>query len=203
MTRSVAAVVIGTSAGGVEALGSLLPAFEPDCGVPVLVVVHMPRERPSLLPELFASRCRLAVREAEDKQPLEPDTVYFAPPDYHLLVDAGPVLALSSDELVHYSRPAIDVLFESAADLFGGALLGIVLTGANADGAAGLAAVQRAGGLTLVQDPSSAAAAAMPEAALKAAPGSPRLTLTQLADLLRVLRQGQLPSQASVWTSSR
>ena len=203
MTRSVAAVVIGTSAGGVEALGSLLPAFEPARGVPVLVVVHMPRERPSLLPELFASRCRLAVREAEDKQPLEPDTVYFAPPDYHLLVDAGPVLALSSDELVHYSRPAIDVLFESAADLFGGALLGIVLTGANADGAAGLAAVQRAGGLTLVQDPSSAAAAAMPEAALKAAPGSPRLTLTQLADLLRVLRQGQLPSQASVWTSSR
>jgi two-component system chemotaxis response regulator CheB len=198
--RPLGAVVIGTSAGGIEALSTLLPAFEPDCGVPVLVVVHLPRDRPSRLPEIFAPRCRLSVREAEDKQPLEPGSLYFAPPDYHLLVDEGPVLALSSDEPVHYSRPSIDVLFESAADHYGSALLGLVLTGANADGATGLAAVQHAGGLTVVQDPSSATASAMPEAALKAATGSLRLTLTQIADLLRVLRQAQLRALTSVWT---
>jgi two-component system chemotaxis response regulator CheB len=198
--RRVGAVVIGTSAGGVDALSQLLPALEPDCGVPVFVVVHLPRERPSRLPEIFAPRCRVSVREAEDKQPIEPGTLYFAPPDYHLLIDEGPLVALSSDEPIHYSRPSIDVLFESAADYYGNALLGLVLTGANADGATGLAAVQRAGGLTLVQDPSSATASAMPGAALKAATGSPCLTLAQIADLLRVLRQAQLPALTSVWT---
>lgn len=198
--RRLGAVVIGASAGGIDALSQLLPAFEPDCGVPVFVVVHLPRERPSRLPEIFAPRCRLSVREAEDKQPVEPATLYFAPPDYHLLIDDGPVLALSSDEPVHYSRPSIDVLFESAADQYGSVLLGVVLTGANSDGAAGLAAVQRAGGLTVVQDPRSAAASAMPAAALKAATGSLCLTLTQIADLLRVLRHTQLPALTSVWT---
>jgi two-component system chemotaxis response regulator CheB len=193
--RQISAVVIGASAGGVEALLTLLPALERSCGVPVLVVVHLPRERPSRLVELFGPRCRVKVSEAEDKQPIEPGCVYFAPPDYHLLVDEGPTLSLSSDELLHFSRPSIDALFESAADAYRAGLLGIVLTGANADGAEGLAAVARAGGLTVVQTPRSANVATMPEAALKAAPGSSSLDLSQIAAVLRSIDGGRLTGE--------
>jgi two-component system chemotaxis response regulator CheB len=128
------AIVIGASAGGVDALSVLLPALPGDLRAPVFIVVHLPRERPSLLAQIFAPKCALQVREAEDKMRVEPGTVYFAPPDYHLLVDKGPQLALSIDELVHYSRPSIDVLFESAVDLYAKRLMGIILTGANQDG---------------------------------------------------------------------
>ena len=120
----------------------------------MFIVLHLPRERPEPagrdLPAASA-RCRCARRRTRSRS--QPGTVYFAPPDYHLLVDEGPQLALSADELVHFSRPSIDVLFESAADVVRQRLLGIILTGANEDGAAGLAAVHRAGGLTVVQDP--------------------------------------------------
>lgn len=190
------AVVIGTSAGGVESLSKLLPSLRPDCGVSVFVVLHLPRERPSLLAELFGPKCALPVVEAQDKQPVEPEVIYFAPPDYHLLIDEGPQLALSSDELVHFSRPSVDVLFESAADQFGAALLGIVLSGANADGAAGLRSVAQAGGTTLVQSPETALAPTMPEAALAAAPASARLSLDELADALRSLKHGFLQARS-------
>lgn len=193
----ISAVVLGASAGGVEALGALLPAFPRDAGVAVFVVVHLPRERPSRLAEIFAPKCSLTVREADDKEPVAPGTIYFAPPDYHLLIDAGPQLSLSSDELVHYSRPSIDVLLETAADIFRERLLGIVLTGANDDGAAGLAAVARGGGRTWVQAPQTAVASAMPLAALKSAPASASLELAQMARLLRGLRGGTLPGAAS------
>lgn len=190
--RKIDAVVLGASAGGVEALLTLLPALERSCAVPVLVVVHLPRERPSRLVELFGAKCRVSVREAEDKEPIEPGCVYFAPPDYHLLVDEGPTLSLSSDELLHFSRPSIDALFESAADVYRAGLLALVLTGANADGAEGLAAVARAGGLTVVQLPASASVATMPEAALKAAPSSLQLDLSEMAALLRGIDDGRL-----------
>jgi two-component system chemotaxis response regulator CheB len=174
----VEAVVIGTSAGGVDALAVLLPALPPRLRPPVFVVLHLPRERPSLLPEIFGPKCVVPVREALDKEAVEPGTVYFAPPDYHLLIEgaparegaahaaAGPALALSDDEPVHHSRPSIDVLFESAADVYGRGLLGIVLTGGNEDGADGLAAVRERGGLTVVQEAAGAYATAMIEAAL-------------------------------------
>src|SRR5215510_9745965 len=112
----------------------VLPALPACLVAPVFVVLHIPREKPSLLVDIFTPKCELPVREAEDKQPIEPGTVYFAPPDYHLLIDEGPALALSSDEAVHFSRPSIDVLFESAADVYGARLLGIILTGASEDG---------------------------------------------------------------------
>jgi len=159
-------VVIGGSAGSIDALGVLLPALPATLRATVVVVVHLPRERPSLLCQIFQPRCALPVREAQDKEPLEPGTIYFAPPDYHLLLDAGPTLALSVDEPVHFSRPSIDVLFEAAADACGSRLLAILLSGANADGAQGLVAVQAAGGTTLVQSPASCAVPFMPEAAL-------------------------------------
>ena len=116
-------------------------------------------------------------------------------------LETGPRLALSADELVHYSRPAIDVLFQSAADAYGPGLLGVVLTGANTDGAQGLAAVQRAGGLCFAQSPETALAPTMPEAALKAAPGSLALTLPRLAELLSSLKGGRLPSYPLLGTS--
>jgi two-component system chemotaxis response regulator CheB len=171
MLQDIAAVVIGASAGGIEALGMLLPALDARCKAAVLIVIHLPRDRPSLLRELFAARCPLPVREVVDKQPVEPGAVYFAPPDYHLMVechaDAPPSIALSVDEPVLYSRPSIDVLFETAADCWGERLMGVVLTGANSDGASGIAAVARAGGITVVQDPSQALAAALPLAAVR------------------------------------
>ena len=184
--RAVDAIVIGTSAGGVEALSVVLPAFQAGIGLPVFIVLHLPRERPSLLVDIFTPRCALPVREAEDKLPIEAGTVYFAPPDYHLLVDEGR-LALSTDPAVHFSRPSIDVLFESAAEVYGHRLLGIILTGASEDGASGLDAVRRAGGCTVVQQPESAHVSLMTEAALRRGPADFVLTLEQIADLLRTL----------------
>jgi two-component system chemotaxis response regulator CheB len=176
-------VVIGASAGGVEALGVLLPALPAGLRAAVFIVVHLRRERPSLLAELFAPRCRVPVREAEDKEAVEPGTVYFAPPDYHLLVEHGPWLALSADEPVNFSRPSIDVLFASASDVYGERLMGVILTGANSDGAEGLAAVRRAGGLTVVQDPQSAQAPLMPQSARDTGAAEFVLSLDGIADL--------------------
>jgi two-component system, chemotaxis family, protein-glutamate methylesterase/glutaminase len=180
LTRNIDAVVVGASAGGVEVLSALLASLPATCPAAFFIVMHIPRERPSLLPEVFGVRCALPVKEAEDKEPVRPGTVYLAPPDYHLLIDRGPALALSSDEPVHFSRPSIDVLFESAADIYGERLMGLILTGANQDGAAGLAAVGRAGGRTVVQDPDSATVAYLPRAALLEGPVDFVLTPTVL-----------------------
>jgi two-component system chemotaxis response regulator CheB len=182
-THGIDAVVIGASAGGIEVLSVLLSVIPADCRVSFFIVVHSPRERPSLLPELFASRCALPVREGEDKEPVQQGTVYFAPPDYHMLIDRGPAVALSSDEPVHFSRPSIDVLFDSAADIYGERLAGVILTGANQDGAEGLAAIGRAGGRTIVQEPGSAAAAVLPRAALEAGPVDAVLSIEELQAL--------------------
>ena len=187
--RPIEALVIGGSAGSVEALTAILPALQATCGIPVFVVMHLPRERPSLLVNIFAPKCQLRVVEAQDKEPIEPGTIYFSPPDYHMLIDQGPRVALDAGELVNFSRPAIDVLFESAADVYAERLLGIVLSGANSDGAVGLRAVQDGGGLTVVQHPSTAGARTMPEAALFAAPSAVSLAPGQICALLsRVLR---------------
>ena len=160
------AVVVGASAGAIGALRTLLPALPASLGVPVLVVVHLPPRQPSLLCEIFGPLSALPVREAADKDPLAGGGIWFAPPDYHLLVEASNALALSVDEAVNFSRPSIDVLFESAAQAFGKGLLAVVLTGANNDGAEGAETVRRHGGLVAVQSPASAEIAIMPEAAI-------------------------------------
>ncbi|QEH35454.1 Chemotaxis response regulator protein-glutamate methylesterase [Aquisphaera giovannonii] len=175
------AVVVGASAGAVEALSTLLPMLPREFPMPILAVVHLPADRESLLPGILKSRCLVDVREAEDKEPTEPGTVYLAPPDYHLLVERDGTLSLSSEEPVLYSRPSIDVLFESAADAYGPGLIGVVLTGANSDGARGLRAIADAGGMGLVQRPDLAYAPAMPQAALDACPGALALTLEEIA----------------------
>ena len=179
------AVVIGASAGAVEALIRILPELPADYPLPLVIVVHLPPDRDSTLAALLDARCRIRVKEAEDKEPLLPGTAYIAPPDYHLLIEPELLLSLSNEEPVLYSRPSIDVLFESAADAFGDALTGIILTGANSDGARGLRAVCTAGGLTLVQTPETADADAMPRAALEACPGARALTLAQITGALK------------------
>jgi len=180
-------VVIGASAGGVEALAVLLPALPHTFRPAVFIVLHLPREQPSLLVQIFEKRCARPVREADDKEPVEPGTIYFAPPDYHMLVEKNRQIALSADDPVHFSRPSIDVLFESAADVYGGRLLGIILTGANEDGAAGLHAVHRAGGVTVVQQPDSARAPLMVVSALQRSPADFVLSLAEIAQLLGTL----------------
>ncbi len=177
-------VVIGASAGGVEALGVLLPALPSTFRAPVFIVLHMLRERPSLLVDIFTPRCALPVREAQDKEPVQPGTIYFAPPDYHLLIEQGPELALSVDDPVHYSRPSIDVLFESAADVYAERLLSIILTGANEDGSSGHLAVHRAGGVTVVQQPETAHSPLMITSAQKRVSADFVLPLPQIAELL-------------------
>jgi two-component system, chemotaxis family, protein-glutamate methylesterase/glutaminase len=181
------AVVIGASAGGVEALSVLLPAVPSKTKAAFFIVLHLPRDKPSLLAEIFARKCALPVREAEDKESVAPGTVYFAPSNYHLLLDRGPQMALSADDLVHHSRPSIDVLFESAAYVYGSRLLGIILTGANEDGAAGLAAVQDGGGITVVQEPETARSPQMILSALKLRPASLVLPLEGIAALIETL----------------
>jgi two-component system chemotaxis response regulator CheB len=180
-------IVIGCSAGGVEALAELLPALPVTFRPSVFIVLHLPRERPSLLVEIFEKRCARPVREADDKEPIEPGTIYFAPPDYHMLVEKDGQIALSADEPVHFSRPSIDVLFESAADVYGERLLGIILTGGNEDGAAGLQAVHRAGGVTVVQQPDSAKVPLMVVSALQRGPADFVLSLPEIAQLLGAL----------------
>jgi len=178
------AVVIGASAGGVQALLALLSELPADFRLPIVVVLHLPADRDSQLAEIFQRRLPIPVREAAYKEGIAPGTLYFAGPGYHLLVEMDRSFSLSSEAPVHYSRPSIDVLMESAADAYGASLAGILLTGANTDGAAGLAKIRRRGGLTVVQDPAEAQASTMPEAAIRTMQPNLILTLDGIRSLL-------------------
>lgn len=180
-------VVIGGSAGSFAGLRTILPGLALPLALPVVVVIHLPPDRPSAIAEIFLGETGLPAKEAEDKEPLD-CKVYFAAPGYHLLIEADRTLALAVDEPVHFSRPSIDVLFQSAADAFGTGVLGIILSGANEDGAAGLAAIVARGGRALVEDPDAAEYPMMPRAALDAAPGATALTLDEIRRALLRLR---------------
>ena len=180
-------VVIGASAGGVSALRQLVGALPRGFRRPVVLVLHLPRDRPSLLVDVLASVAALPVIEADDKQPLLPGHVYVAPPDYHLLVEDRSSLALSVDEPVLFSRPSIDVLFQSAADAFGPGLLAILLTGASADGSDGVAAVRAAGGAAWIQDPRDAEVSLMPASAIAQAGADAVLSLDRITRRLAEL----------------
>ncbi|CJK94698.1 Chemotaxis response regulator protein-glutamate methylesterase [Streptococcus pneumoniae] len=181
------AVVIGASAGGLEALGMLLDDLPANFRLPILVVQHVPANGPTHLAEIFGRRTRLRVKEADDKDAVSSATLYFAAPGYHLLVERDRSLSLSQDDAVHFSRPSIDVLFESAADVWGPQVAGVLLTGANEDGAAGLEAIHRVGGLTVIQDPAEAAVPTMPRAALQRFAPDYILPLRDIHRLLREL----------------
>lgn len=160
-------IVIGTSAGGVEILNKLATAFSKTNYLKVAVVIHLAPDGPNLIPSLMGDHCALKVKEAEPGEPMQNDTIYVAPSDYHLCIEPNHILTLSSEEPLNFSRPSIDVLFDSAAYAYGNKVMGILLTGANHDGAAGLKTIQKMGGVTVVQNPSDAEWDVMPKSALQ------------------------------------
>lgn len=186
------AVVIGASAGAFQALAKVLPTIP--SSLPVVVVVHVPADRPSALAQVLASATGRQTLEAEDKMPMQPGVIHFAPPGYHLLLESDGTFALSVDAPVHFSRPSVDVLFESAAEAFGRRLLGVILTGANDDGAQGLRAIHQAGGYSVVQRPDTAEASAMPSAAIRAEPPDWVLTLEEMVDLFTLMGRHAAPT---------
>jgi len=185
------AVVIGASAGGFEALFAVLEGLPASYPIPLVAVLHLPETHESRLAELFGYRLSLQVREARDKEPLEAGVLYFAPSGYHLSIETDRSFSFSCEDRVSYARPSIDVLFASAADAYGKSLAAVLLTGANYDGAAGLAGIRIAGGLTIVQDPSTAEVATMPEAAIRRMTPDLILPLAEIHSLLCKLGEPQ------------
>jgi two-component system chemotaxis response regulator CheB len=179
-------VVVGTSYGGLSALQELLPGIAPDFALPLVVVQHRSKDADDGLCEFLQRHSPLPLGEPNDKDAVERGRVYLAPRDYHLFVE-GDHFSLSTDPLVGYARPCIDVLFESAADAYGDRAVGVILTGASRDGARGLARIKDAGGLAVVQDPEEAASRTMPEAAAAAARVDRVLALRDIAPFLNEL----------------
>jgi len=176
-------LVVGTSWGGLNALRELVGALPEDFRLPTVLVQHRHRQSDHLLSTFLQERTRLEVVEVEDKMPMQSGMLFVAPADYHLLIDRG-VFTLSTDPPVRYSRPSIDVTFYSAADAYGAATVGVVLTGANSDGSRGLRRIFDRGGLTLVQDPVTAESPTMPSAAVRCVPGARVQTIPQIAATL-------------------
>jgi len=178
------AVVMGLSAGGLQALKVLIPSLPSSFALPVAIAQHNSENSGGFLASYLNEIGELTVKEAEDKEPLCAGHAYLAPPGYHLLIEDDETFSLSVDPRVNYCCPSIDVLFESAADAFGESLIGIVLTGANSDGSRGLKAIKARGGVAIVQNPASAESRYMPQAALNATPVDHVVTLDELAPLL-------------------
>jgi two-component system chemotaxis response regulator CheB len=182
-------VVIGVSAGGIVAMKTLFGALPRNFALPIVVVHHVLAEARSSVSTLLGSGSAMHIKEAEEGERLVAGTVYIAPPNYHLLVERDGTLALSTEALVNFARPSVDVLFESAALAFRAGVIGVVLTGANSDGAAGLRAIQLRGGLAVVQDPDDAEIDSMPRAALEAVEANRICTLDALAGVLQQLAE--------------
>lgn len=185
------AVVIGVSAGGLQALKILLPALPATFALPVAIVQHIGEQSDNFMAEYLNRASRVTVKEAEDKEPLSGGTVYMAPPGYHLLIEPERIFSLSVDARVNFSCPSIDVLFESAAYAYGGSLIGIILTGANKDGAEGLKTIKTRGGLAIVQNPQTAESPVMPKAALAAVQADYVVDLEDMAALIIHLSTSQ------------
>lgn len=185
MTARYDLVVMGTSTGGLHALTRLLSALPGNFPLPIAIVQHRSRDSDERLATLLSGASRLPVVEAEDKEPLSIPGVYLGPPDYHLLIEAD-WMALSTEEPVGYSRPSIDVLFESAAYSHGSGVIGVLLTGANQDGTRGLQRIKAHGGYVIIQNPESAESAFMPKHAVKNLLPDRVLNLEQIADELIV-----------------
>jgi two-component system, chemotaxis family, protein-glutamate methylesterase/glutaminase len=166
ITPAFKALLIGGSAGSLEVMLSILPALRPLPGYAVVIVLHRKNSEDNTLEDLFSVRSAIPVNEVDDKTPLMPGYMYIAPAGYHLLFETNGELSLDASEKIHYSRPSIDVAFESAAEVFGNRLTAILLSGANSDGAQGLAAVKENGGTAVVQDPETADMPMMPQSAI-------------------------------------
>jgi len=178
------AIVIGTSYGGLEALKNILPSLREDFPVPVIVVLHIGDNNNDIFVNYMNSICTLQVKEAESNEKIMAGFIYFAPPNYHLLIESDFTFSLTIDKKHNYSRPSIDILFESAAWAYTNSLIGVVLTGANSDGAVGLKRIKDFGGMSIVQSPESALSPAMPQAAIKLAKPEFKLKLEDIAGKL-------------------
>ena len=183
-------VAIGASWGGMNAIGTVLEALPGDFELPIVLAQHRaPSTDGELLERILARRSPLPVVEVHDKEPLASGRVYVAPADYHTIVERGH-LALSTEDLVQFARPSIDVLFESVADAYRAQAVGVLLTGMNEDGARGLAAIANAGGFTVAQDPATAEQAEMPQAAIAIGAARRILPLAEIGPFLAALRMG-------------
>ncbi len=185
------ALVIGVSAGGFRALSSVLPCLDRTLPLPVFIVQHLSPLADPYLVEHLQNICQVEVKLAEDKETPRPAVIYLAPPDYHLLVEEDYSLALSLENRVNCSRPSIDLLFESAAEVYFDSLIGVIMTGANTDGTKGLLRVKACGGLTVVQAPETAEAVTMPESAIKSVEVDYIVPLDKLGNFLNIMIMGQ------------
>lgn len=185
-------VVIGASAGGIKALMSILSALPSNFPLPILIVQHLHPESDSYLVQMLDARCGLRVKQADEKEAITVGNVYLAPPNYHLLIEEDKTLSLTIDARVNFSRPAIDVLFETAVYAYRDAVIGIMLTGANHDGSEGIKRIKQNGGYVIVQDPATAEADAMPRAAIAATKVDKILPLDQIGVyLLQLVNRNQ------------
>jgi len=189
-------VVVGASWGGLQALTMLVSGFAADFPLPVVVVQHRSRDSTNALAELLQDVSKLSICEVEDKAPIVEGHVHIAPPDYHLLVDRGS-FSLSIEAPLRYSRPSIDITFESVAYEYNDSAIGVVLTGANQDGSEGLRTIVARGGTAIVQDPETAESPTMPRAALKAVPTATVLPLAGISGFLTTLAAKRTPGSAS------
>jgi two-component system chemotaxis response regulator CheB len=186
-------IVIGTSSGGVEALSKILPSFKKISNLSCAVVIHLPPKSKNLLPSLIGPDSEFKIKEAESGEKILPHTIYIAPSDYHLCMEPNGTLSLSSEEPIHFSRPAIDMLFESAAYAYNKTLLGILLTGSSSDGAQGLKTIKELGGLTIVQDPKDSVFPIMPQAALNIFEPDYVLSINEISDFIsNIARKGRM-----------
>ena len=186
------AIVIGSSTGGVKALSTILQCLVKDFSLPIFIVQHVSPDSTGFLVKSLSEKTKILMKEADDKEIIQKGTVYFAPANYHLLIEHNKSIALSVDEKVNYSRPSIDVLFESAANTYGNTLIGLVLTGASSDGALGLKKIQQKRGLTIVQEPRTAEAKTMPESALNMLKPDYVLSLEEIGPFLNQINQGSI-----------
>ncbi|THU39253.1 chemotaxis protein CheB [Niastella caeni] len=179
------AIVIGASAGGLYAMINIFKQLPANYPIPIIVVQHRSKDERSLLEEVLQQKCSVCIKQADEKEVIAGGCVYFAPPDYHLLVENDGTFSLSFDPPVNYSRPSIDVLFETAADVFKERLLAIILTGANADGARGMKKIRKLGGTTIAQQPDTADYPEMPKAAINTGAIQHILTPDAIGSFLR------------------
>ncbi|MEJ2544169.1 MAG: chemotaxis protein CheB [Calditrichaceae bacterium] len=181
------AIVIGVSTGGMDALREIIMNLNEKFTTPILVVQHLYTQSESFLATYLNKLTHMTVKEADEKEPIELNTVYLAPPNYHLIVEEDKTISLSTDERVNYCRPSIDVLFETATDAYGENLIGIILTGANSDGAMGMLKIKENGGLLIVQDPATAEISTMPLSVIRQTDVDLVLSLKEIAEFLNRL----------------
>jgi two-component system chemotaxis response regulator CheB len=180
INRSFSAIAIGVSAGGLHALIHLFGSLPKDYPLPIIVVQHRGKDHKILLEEILQTKCLLKVKQADEKENIEPGYIYIAPPDYHLLIEQNRTFSLTSDRLVKHSRPSIDLLFTTAAEVYKNELIGIILTGASSDGAEGILNIKREGGYTIAQEPKTAEYPYMPQASIAIGAIHDILTLDQI-----------------------